>query len=59
LELLARKIRLQRNLSLLTYWEEEMFHRELESIEELENLELATTVQGEMDLPEDHPHFVL
>jgi hypothetical protein len=36
-----------------------MFYRELESIEELENLELAAVVWGEMDLPKDYPHFAL
>jgi hypothetical protein len=36
-----------------------MFCRELESIEELENLEFAAVVWGEMDLPEDYPYFAL
>jgi hypothetical protein len=35
-----------------------MYCRELESIVELERLELEVAIRGEMDLPEEYPYFV-
>jgi len=51
-----KKLRLRKQLGLLTDREKTAFASELRSIEELERLEYDAAVKGELALPEEHPY---